>query len=127
MNPTHFYAISRRDLPVHQQAIQASHAQLEYCRLLGCPEGEHPTFVWLTVESKWHLLNLVSMLDYNSVKAVKFYDPDYAGYDPSAIACLVPEEKRYLLSNLPLWKCEAPRRKWFSFLRKVVARRGKNS
>ena len=119
MDPEYFYAISRRDLPTHQQAIQSAHAQLEYCRLRGVPEGEHPSFVWLTVQERWHLMDLLLSLEYHSVPVVKFYDPDYKGYDPSAIACLVNEEKRYLLSHLPLWKCEAPRKKsgifsWFT-------------
>ena len=101
----YFYAISRRDLPTHQQAIQSAHAQLEYCRLRGVPEGEHPSFVWLTVEGRWHLIDLLLSLEYHSIPVVKFYDPDYEGYDPSAIACLVEGGKRYLLSHLPLWKC----------------------
>jgi hypothetical protein len=64
-------------------------------------------------------MDLLLSLEYHSITVVKFYDPDYEGYDPSAIACMVNEEKRYLLSHLPLWKCEAPRKKsgifsWFT-------------
>ena len=106
----HFYAISRLDLPTHQQAIQSAHAQLEYCREVGVPEGEHPSFVWLTVEDKWGLLQLATVLLAHDIELVEFHDPDYKGYDPSAIACMVPHESRYLLSHLPLWKCEAPRK-----------------
>jgi hypothetical protein len=107
MNPLYFYAVSRRDLPVHQQAIQSGHAQLEYCRNFGVPEGEHPNFVWLTVEGKRELLNLASVLGSFGVKVGMFIDPDYPGYDPSALACILTNEQRFLLSDLPLWKCSA--------------------
>lgn len=108
---TYFYAISRRDLPVHQQAIQSAHAQLEYCRLFGTPTGgDHPNFVWLTVGTKRDLLNLAGMLCSFGVDTCLFQDPDYPGYDPSAIACFLQAEQRYYLSDLPLWKCAPPRR-----------------
>lgn len=99
----HFYAISRQDLSIHQQAIQSGHAQVEYCRLFGPPDGEHPAFVWLTVENKWELLQLSAVLRVNGIRIAEFHDPDYPGYDPSAIACLIPEKHRFLLSCFPLW------------------------
>lgn len=102
-NLMHFYATSRRDLPTHQQAIQSSHAQVEYCRLFGSPEGEHPAFVWLTAENKWELLQLSTVLKVNNIAVAEFHDPDYSGYDPSAIAYLLREDQRYLLSCFPLW------------------------
>ena len=121
MNPPHFYAISRRDLPAHQQAIQSAHAQLEYCRLHGVPEGEHPSFVWLTVEDKWELLQLATVLSSHDIDVQEFQDPDYKGYDPSAIACLVEGDKRYLLSDFPLWKCREPRKEgWFARVHRVL-------
>lgn len=100
----YFYAISRRDLSISQQAIQCAHAQHEYCRLNpDCLVNEHPTFVWLTVEDKRELLSVHLILVAHGVKVVEFTDPDYEGFNPSAIACLLSEEQRYLLSPLPLW------------------------
>lgn len=111
----HFYAISRTDLPLHQQAIQSAHAQLEFARLY--PEvlaEEHPPFVWLSVFNQIDLLVLKSMLRSENVTVAEFHDPDYQGYNPSAIACLLPEEKRYLLSGLDLMQFHTvKRRKWF--------------
>lgn len=106
---SHFYAITRSDLPVHQQAIQAAHAQFEFVRQIqSILLADHPPFVWLEVGSQIDLLLVAAMLKTAEVKVVQFHDPDYPGYNPSAIACVLPEEKRYLLSSLPLWKCQSP-------------------
>lgn len=105
----HFYAISRRDLPVHQQAIQSAHAQLSFANK--APElvpDEHPPFVWLTVENKMELLQLCSILHAFDITVGVWHDPDYDGYDPSAISCMLQEDERYLLSELPLWKVPSP-------------------
>lgn len=101
----HFYAISRRDLPIHQQAIQAAHAQLELSRIYPSSlSEEHPPFVWLTAKDRWELLQISAVLESHGITVVEFHDPDYPGYDPSAIACLLREENRYLLSEFPLWR-----------------------
>jgi hypothetical protein len=121
MDTPHFYAISRRDLPTHQQAIQSAHAQLEFVRQGGDSPGEHPPFVWLTVEDKWELLQLATVIRSHGINVQEFHDPDYKGYDPSAIACLVNEEKRYLLSHLPLWKCGDPHKVgWFEGIHRTL-------
>ena len=122
----YFYAISRRDLPVHQQAIQGAHAQVKYCHWFNTNEGPldpDVNFVWITVEDRAELLHLYSMLKAHGVHVEEFFDPDYRGYNPSAIACLVPPEKRFLLSHLPLWKCE-PAWGLFTFIRRLVSRFG---
>lgn len=115
----YLYAISHRNLPVHQQAIQGAHAQLEYTRRCGHTEN-HPTFIWLTVQSKLDLLLLQTMLESKGIKVCEFHDPDFKGYDPSAISCLLNEEQRSLLSDLPLWKCSPPKRK--GILGKILSR-----
>lgn len=110
----YFYAISRRDLPTHQQAIQSAHAQLSFAK--SAPHlvpDEHPSFVWLTVENKADLLQLCAVLDSFNVTISVFHDYDYKGYDPSAIACMLSEDERFLLSHLPLWKCEPAREQGF--------------
>lgn len=100
---SHFYAISRRDLPVHQQALQSAHAQLSFAKKAPelIPEG-HPPFVWLTAENKMELLQLCAILNTFSITFEVRHDPDYEGYDPSAVACMLKEEERYLLSDLKL-------------------------
>lgn len=109
---SYFYAISRRDLSISQQAIQCAHAQHEYCRIYpDSLSGEHPNFVWLTVENKKELLYLYSILSAHNVRTVEFTDPDYYGFDPSAISCFLDDSQRYLLSFLPLWN--SPKNKNF--------------
>ncbi len=101
----YFYAISRRDLSISQQAIQCAHAQHEYFRRFDSNfwEEEHPTFVWLTAKNKQDLLSIHSILKAHGIDVVEFTDPDYEGFNPSAISCLLSEEERYILSFLPLW------------------------
>lgn len=108
----YLYAISRRNLPVHQQAIQGAHAQLEYFRIWGSLR-EHPTFIWVTVENKTDLLLLQTMLEGNGIKVCTFSDPDFEGYEISAISCLLEERQRHLLSDLELWNCYPKKRKGF--------------
>lgn len=115
----HFYAVSRKDLPVHQQAIQSAHAQLSFAK--SAPHlvpDEHPPFVWLTVENKAELLQVCSVLDSFNITISVFHDPDYEGYDPSAIACVLREDERFLLSHLRLWECGPKQKK--GFLAKVT-------
>lgn len=96
----HFYAVSRRDIPVHQQAIQSAHAQLALAirarrqEIDTVPEEDHP-FVWLTVANKMELSQLCSILKAFDVNFSVFHDPDYPGYDPSAIAFLLEEGQRF--------------------------------
>lgn len=116
MNELYLYSVSRRDLPNPQQAIQCGHAAFEYWRNYGKSEDPHPTFVWFTVENKWELMVLKSVLKSNDLRVSEFHDPDYPGYDPSAIACLVSDEKRHLFSHLPLWREETT---WQKFVRWV--------
>jgi len=108
----YFYAVSRRDLPSHQQAIQSAHAQHEYLQaypsmlsITGTP------FVWLTVEDKEELIHLIKFLETSRIPVASFTDPDYNGYDPSAISFMVFEKERYLISDLPLWVAKDDRKK----------------
>lgn len=107
-NQKYLYAVSRRDLPPHQQAIQSAHAQVEYTRFASDKVDENTVFVWLTVEGKTQLFDVISRLSVNEVDVSVYIDPDYKDYDPSAIACLLTEHQRFLLSDLPLWECPQP-------------------
>lgn len=109
----YFYAVSRRDLSISQQAIQCAHAQHEHCRLHpGSLEGEHPTFIWLTAANKTELLYIYAVLVSHNVSVTEFTDPDYDGFDPSAISCLLSQEQRYILSILPLWNSRSKGGLW---------------
>lgn len=101
----YLYGISRRDLPVHQQAIQAAHAQFEYLREQSSGMGQHPNFVWLAVENKRDLLNLHASLKSFGIKVLAWSDEDYEGYEISAISCLMVDSERHLLQDIDLWNC----------------------
>ena len=100
----YFYAISRRDLSPEQQAIQAAHAQLEYVRRFGPAFDEHPTFIFLTAKDTNQLAVTYFILNLSGIKVHHFSDPDYDWGQLTAIAAVLSEEDRHLLSDLPLWK-----------------------
>jgi hypothetical protein len=102
----YLYGISRRDLPPHQQAIQAAHAQLEYVGEQSMTGGDHPNFVWLTVKNRRELMQLAATLRSFEISVVGWSDCDYPGYELSAIACALPYEHKFLLQDLPLWVCK---------------------
>lgn len=104
-NRLYLYGISRKDLPIHQQAIQAAHAQFEYLRANHSSIKEHPNFVWLAVEDKRELLNLTASLKAFDVKVLAWSDDDYEGYEVSAISCLLVDSERHLLRDIELWNC----------------------
>jgi hypothetical protein len=102
----YFYSISHRDLPIHQQAIQAAHAQHEYCRVYHCDvSAEHPTFVWLTVKNVNELRQLRYRLGRAYIKTTSFTDVDIDPYSISAISCMVDSDERHIFEHLPLWNC----------------------
>ena len=53
------------------------------------------------------------MLEGNGIKVCTFSDPDFEGYEISAISCLLEERQRHLLSDLELWNCYPKKRKGF--------------
>lgn len=69
-------------------------------------DGDHPNFVWLTVENRRELMQLAATLESFEVFVVAWSDDDYPGYEVSAIACALPHEHKFLLQDLPLWKCK---------------------
>ncbi len=97
------YAISRRDIPLAQQAIQAGHAAVEYAFSYGRPPDHHPSYVHLTIRDKEDLLGLQQMLHSEGFPTSEFHEP-YKDWGLTAISCLLTEEHRALLSHLRLWK-----------------------
>lgn len=100
----YFYAISRRDLSSEQQAIQAAHAVVEYIRCQNPDLPEHPTFIFLTAADTKELVSVYCNLKACGIKVQSFSDPDFDWGNFTAVAALVPEDQRFLLSGYPLWK-----------------------
>lgn len=100
---TYLYAISRRDIPIAQQAIQAAHAGIEHAYLYGRPADRHPSFIHLTIKNQAHLERFRDELNANNIPTSEFHEP-YQNWGLTAIACLLTESQRKLMSHLRLWR-----------------------
>lgn len=97
------YSISRRDIPLAQQAIQAGHAALEHAYTFGRPPDQHPSYIHLTIRDKASLEQLRARLNAAGIETAEFHEP-YQDWGLTAISCLLTEENRHLLKGLQLWK-----------------------
>lgn len=99
----YLYTISRKDIPIAQQAIQAGHAAIEYAYEHGRPPDGHPSYIHLSVKKKEDLESLIEYLKENDIK-FSFFEEPYMNWGLTAIACCLPESKKHILKHLPLWK-----------------------
>lgn len=98
------YAISHRDIPIAQQAIQAAHAGIEHAYLYGRPADQsHPSYIHLTIPNKVQLEQLREELNSSGILTSEFHEP-YQNWGLTAIACLLTESQRKMMSHLKLWK-----------------------
>jgi len=102
---TYLYTISRRDIPVSQQAVQAGHAALEYAYQYGRPPDNHPTYVHLTTNSRIALEYERQRLREAGIVTTEFHE-SYKNWGLTAIACLLTQDNREILSHLPLWRAD---------------------
>lgn len=100
---TYLYTISRRDIPLAQQSVQASHAAVEYAYCYGRPADHHPSYIHLTIRDKTQLENLRARLHESGIKTAEFHEP-YKDWGLTAIACQLTEENRHHLKKLQLWR-----------------------
>ena len=100
---TYLYSISRSDIPLAQQAVQATHAALEHAYQHGRPSDHHPSYIHLTTKDKVGLAVLKVKLAAAGIATSCFYEP-YKDWGLTAIACCLTEEQRHHLSNLNLWR-----------------------
>ena len=101
------YVVVRTDLPPEAQAIQASHAALEWARYYG-HYYTHPTFIFLSVENKLQLRLLIIKLILANKQYVTFNEPDY---DRGLTAVAIHHygssgdyTRHSILKNYKLWK-----------------------
>ena len=101
------YAVSRRDLSLQQQMMQAAHAAIEF-------QHEHPDIakewndiskylVFLTVKDEKELNRLLDKAKFYDLKFTAFHEPDIDN-QLTAIAVEPCERARKICSNLPLLK-----------------------
>jgi hypothetical protein len=101
------YVVIRKDLPPEAQAIQASHAAVEWARSCGS-YYMHPTFVFLSVENKLQLQLLRIKLILANKLHFPFHEPDYdRGLTAIAIHHYTSSgdyAKHSILKKYKLWK-----------------------
>ena len=100
-NHYYLYSISRRDIPLAQQAIQAAHAGIEYARTFELQT--HPSYIHCTIRDQQQLELLRARLQSAGINTSEFYEP-YKDWGLTAIACCLNESERHLLQGLPLWR-----------------------
>lgn len=97
------YTISRRDLPLAQQAIQAGHAAIEHAYTYGRPVDHHPSYIHLTIKNKSQLESLRQRLNDAGIRTAEFHEP-YLDWGLTAISCILTEDQRHLTKGLQLWR-----------------------
>lgn len=105
-NKSYLYAISRSDISIEQQAIQAGHAAIEHAYTYGRPKCHHPSYIHLSAESKEHLARLKGELHSLDIQTAEFHEP-YEDWGLTAIACVLDESNRHILKSLPLWRAKS--------------------
>lgn len=83
--------------------MQAGHATAEHAYQFGRPADHHPTLLYLTIRDKEALEARKHVLHAAGIKTCEFHEP-YKNWGLTAISCLLTEDQRHLLSDLPLWK-----------------------
>jgi hypothetical protein len=100
---TWLYSISRRDIPLAQQAVQAAHAAIEHAYQYGRPADHHPSYIHLVIRDQQKLMQLRDVLHATGIQTAEFHEP-YQDWGLTAISCCLTENERHLLKGLQLWK-----------------------
>lgn len=100
---TYLYSISRRDIPLAQQAVQAAHAAIEHAYQFGRPADHHPSYIHVTVRDRIELEAVCTRLHAAGIDTSSFFEP-YKHWGTTAAACILAEDQRDLLRDLPLWR-----------------------
>ena len=102
---TWVYVFVRRDIPLQQQLVQASHAALEAGIKFGNKHQIDPSsIVLIGVKSEEQLKNANEYVKSKNIDTVMFYEPDFdMGY--SAFATVpVTTEMKHNFRKFQLWK-----------------------
>lgn len=89
------YILTRSDLPVSHQAVQATHAAIEAGRKGLIPaDGDHPYLVELTVPSEQHLANMLCTLELAKIPHIAYREPDLGDSLTAIATAPVAQEQR---------------------------------
>lgn len=82
---SYMYIITRKDLSIPQQAVQATHAAIEAARAYLTPDCEHPSLVYCGEKNEGKLIKLRDHFKSNGIRFKEFYEPDI-GHQLTALA-----------------------------------------
>lgn len=101
------YAFIRKDLPIHAQIVQASHAALEMgLKIEGERKPKQTSFlIMLEAKDERQLLDIAGFLDEQNIDHHMFFEPDQPIASNTSI-CTEPiyGDQRKLFKKFKLWK-----------------------
>lgn len=102
---TYRYVFVRRDLPLHQQMVQAAHAALEGGLKLPSEVAEPSSLIVIGVKDKSELHKADDYLFYEcGIQTEMFFEPDWEYGDTAFCTEAIPVSKRKLFKRYQLWK-----------------------
>lgn len=105
----YIYIITRRDLPITQQAVQASHAALEAGKAFADSLDPHPHFCICAVRDEKRLRHDLDKLVKAGIRIAAWYEPDFENNPLTAFATEpISGERRHLFRNFQLLKADEP-------------------
>lgn len=72
----YIYAITRKDLSLPQQAVQAGHAAIEASRQYLPKDDEHPSLIICTMKGEDQLQRAANDIEAQGIRIKRFYEPD---------------------------------------------------
>jgi len=100
------YVFIRRDIPLHAQLVQSSHAALELGLQLSPEKKPEKTsfLILLDAEDQAHLEKIARYLDDRDIEFHKFFEPDYdMGYTAICTEPLSLDMRKHF-KKFNLWK-----------------------
>lgn len=98
------YVFVRKDLPLTDQMVQASHAALEAGIVFGAGSKEPSSLIVLSVPDKDALLAAQAYCEEQGIETELFFEPDW-DYGYTAFGTQpITQKQRPLLKRFPLWK-----------------------
>lgn len=70
------YSITRKDLSIPQQAVQAGHAAIEASRAYLPKDDEHPSLIICTMKGEEQLRRAADDIESQGIRIKRFYEPD---------------------------------------------------
>lgn len=97
------YVLVRKDIPLHQQLVQAGHAAFEAGLRWHSPDDEVASLIVLEVPHRAALMRAAAKFAKRGIEHHVFFEPDF-GIGESALATRpLAGEARRLLAGYPLW------------------------